>query len=299
MILSKICNYCENRFCDCLQGRLRIFYKCAIEVKNYIINTLLTLYNTSFCITGKWDQKNDFNKLCFYKFYEFSPNFNRCADFTGVYLSSSSLKYHVKVIHEGLVHECNICQARLRRRDKMRKHMLNKHGFDDQLNFTIVVEDQPPENIALCVICCKGHAPVDQHYECTTCGEQFIKISTRDRHMRSKHKAKEKKVKPEYDESNPMHCHACRKAIVSETYQIYHMDTQHVEKKDFYQCRFCDYRVKLRFPTCLLEHLRTHTGERPEKCSTCGQCFKTKKTLANHYKTHSNKRKTVVETLVK
>ena len=69
-------------------------------------------------------------------------------------------------------------------------------------------------------------------------------------------------VKVEYEAENPLHCHLCEKGISPEIYQLYHMDTAHVDRAEY-------------------------TGERPETCGACGKKFEDKETLMNHfYKTH-------------
>ena len=66
----------------------------------------------------------------------------------------------------------------------------------------------------------------------------------------------------EYEAENPLHCHLCEKGISPEIYQLYHMDTAHVDRAEY-------------------------TGERPETCGACGKKFEDKETLMNHfYKTH-------------
>jgi len=193
----------------------------------------------------------------------------------------------VKEKHD-VIHQCNICQTTLRRRDKMNKHLREKHPDDTMASYSTIFDTNPPKNRPACSVCGKVHSPVEDHFDCDLCTEKFSTEGSLNQHKIRTHKI-EQKHKPKYDASNPLHCHTCKKAIQSENYLIYHMDTQHVQKTEFYNCRFCNYKVKVKYPHSLLEHLRTHTGERPEKCTICGQCFKTKKTLTNHHKTHVKK----------
>ena len=199
-----------------------------------------------------------------------------------------SLKQHIRVSHEGMTYQCNLCTSRYTRRDKMKNHQKKKHSNNTEELFTLV-KDENILNISsrktpLCLECGKSHRKVEKHYSCELCANKFSQKQSLRNHMKETHKIKSEVNS--YEDNNPLHCHTCKKAIFSETYHLYHMDTQHVEKTEFYSCRFCDYKVKVKTPHSLLEHLRTHTGERPEKCNVCEQTFKTKKTLSNHHKTH-------------
>jgi len=51
-------------------------------------------------------------------------------------------------------------------------------------------------------------------------------------------------------------------------------------------CKFCG-RVCAK-PSVLQKHIRTHTGERPFPCTTCGLCFKTKSNLYKHCKSRTH-----------
>ena len=62
----------------------------------------------------------------------------------------------------------------------------------------------------------------------------------------------------------------------------------HQEKVRKHKCRFCDYNTYAK--PQLVEHERTHTGEKPEICSYCAQGFSSKKTLRNHERLHTGER---------
>jgi len=59
-------------------------------------------------------------------------------------------------------------------------------------------------------------------------------------------------------------------------------------KPSRHTCRFCG-RVCAK-PSVLQKHIRTHTGERPYPCTTCGLRFKTKSNLYKHCKSRTHSR---------
>ena len=198
------------------------------------------------------------------------------------------LKNHIRVVHEGIVHQCNICQAKIRNRDKMARHLKTKHANAEKSDFTKVVVSDPAQYQSPCSECNKVHGPVEKHFSCDICNDKFSRKGGLRNHMALIHKLT--KERPKYDESNPNHCHTCKKYLESETYKMYHLDTVHVEKVDYYDCRFCFYKTRVKYPHPLLEHLRSHTGERLETCIFCGNRFNAKSTLKNHLRLHTGEK---------
>ncbi|XP_061885548.1 zinc finger protein 40 [Entelurus aequoreus] len=61
---------------------------------------------------------------------------------------------------------------------------------------------------------------------------------------------------------------------------------QKPKKPGKYKCEYC-HRPCAK-PSVLLKHIRSHTGERPYPCVTCGFSFKTKSNLYKHKKSHAH-----------
>lgn len=51
------------------------------------------------------------------------------------------------------------------------------------------------------------------------------------------------------------------------------------------QCDYCDYTSPKRY--LLSRHMKSHSEDRPHKCSICNHSFKTLISLTNHVNTHS------------
>ncbi|KAI5629377.1 zinc finger protein 40 isoform X2 [Silurus asotus] len=61
---------------------------------------------------------------------------------------------------------------------------------------------------------------------------------------------------------------------------------QKMKKQGKYVCEYCNRACAK--PSVLLKHIRSHTGERPYPCVTCGFSFKTKSNLYKHKKSHAH-----------
>lgn len=61
---------------------------------------------------------------------------------------------------------------------------------------------------------------------------------------------------------------------------------QKTKKQGKYVCEYCNRACAK--PSVLLKHIRSHTGERPYPCVTCGFSFKTKSNLYKHKKSHAH-----------
>lgn len=107
---------------------------------------------------------------------------------------------------------------------------------------------------------------------CATCNKSFHHIL---RHMVEAHSAIER----------PFECFICRKTYKRFEHLKYHMVT-HGDKRD-YICHFCGDAFFSN--SHLRKHIfNRHTDIKPYHCSACGKCFKTRRSLTVHERTHQN-----------
>jgi len=195
-------------------------------------------------------------------------------------------KKHV-VLGDNQHYSCDVCLKMFYIKKNMKKHMKLIHGISNPKPET------PKEH---CNECGKEHAIIPgetDHFSCDSCDAKFHLKKNLQKHVRSTHSIGQQNEKPkvQYDSTNENHCHTCQKPFQTNTYLIYHTDTNHLpEKLDHFSCRFCGYKVKTQQRQCLLEHLRIHTDERPEICRFCGKGFRQRKTLINHERLHTGEK---------
>ncbi|XP_044523640.1 zinc finger protein 40 [Gracilinanus agilis] len=87
----------------------------------------------------------------------------------------------------------------------------------------------------------------------------------------------------------PMYNSAQVASIVNHSVeQMYNLilKDQKPKKQGKYICEYCSRACAK--PSVLLKHIRSHTGERPYPCVTCGFSFKTKSNLYKHKKSHAH-----------
>lgn len=80
-------------------------------------------------------------------------------------------------------------------------------------------------------------------------------------------------------------CPVCGKAFARSDGLRKHLSCYHGGMKPF-QCPVCQRSFKGHF----LQHLRTHTDEKPFGCETCGHCFAQRSQLKVHMRTHTGER---------
>ena len=90
----------------------------------------------------------------------------------------------------------------------------------------------------------------------------------------------------------PEKCSICLEQFPSYESFLFHVKENHpieyMSSMKLFKCPFCTYYSKSK--TSVLQHVRTHTREKPYKCGVCGKSFNQKAGVQQHMRSHSNEK---------
>jgi len=90
----------------------------------------------------------------------------------------------------------------------------------------------------------------------------------------------------------PEKCSICLEQFPDYESFLFHVKEKHpieyMSSMKLFKCPFCTYYSKSK--TSVLQHVRTHTREKPFKCGVCGKSFNQKAGVQQHMRSHSNEK---------
>ncbi|XP_034838824.2 zinc finger protein 468-like isoform X2 [Maniola hyperantus] len=234
-------------FCGIL-SKSRKYMNCHLGARHSII------YSCTLC-------NMEFRALPQYHWHYRSLHKTQICDYCGKkFHQKSGIEHHIRVKHTPAV--CHICKFEFKQKSYLEEHMLIKHQIKEERKKPIV------EELAYCVEC-------DLQFP----SEYFYK-----RHLEYAvaHRRRVREKVP---------CPDCGKIFSRKVYMVNHYKLVHVRKSQHY-CEQCDKHFINGFA------LRTHKkfvhekNEKPKNkiCDLCGRGFHTNRMLINHKRTHTGER---------
>ncbi|XP_075915036.1 uncharacterized protein LOC142908353 [Petromyzon marinus] len=136
--------------------------------------------------------------------------------------------------------------------------------------------------VGVCVLCLwddAGGVGVEvTRLPCPACNRQFICRSSLEHHVQKRHAPK--------PSNKSHHCDQCPYSTDRKSSLKIHQRT-HTGEKPF-KCTVCE-KAFAQLPD-LHRHQRTHTGEKPFKCTVCEKAFADPSTLHSHQRTHTGEK---------
>ncbi|XP_052872216.1 zinc finger protein 431-like [Anopheles cruzii] len=186
---------------------------------------------------------------------------HKCPHCPGKFALKSQLKDHIRTHTGAKPFMCKVCGKTFHTADILRTHM-QIHPFDARREASEATQStNATQNV---------HENKKKH-QCPHCSTAYAKEYLLKIHMRS------------HTGEKPFMCQVCSKTFYAARYLLRHMD---VHNKDQNQCPQCSRKFARK--SSLVEHIRTHTGEKPFTCKVCDKAFHTTNNLRLHMNNHVN-----------
>ncbi|XP_005094866.1 zinc finger protein 16 [Aplysia californica] len=182
----------------------------------------------------------------------------------------SSMKKHVKRIHEGVKpadrFSCEFCGLSFTHSCKLKLHLMKHTG-------------ERPFVCSLCGASYRENHQLSKHmkihsgqepFKCPICGQKFLQRSHMEGHVR-KHTGE-----------RPFSCPICSARFSLKGYLRDHMKTHDSNRERRYKCGVCGKAF-----TCsshMRSHERLHSGEKPHRCHICNTRFTKRSSVLKHLK---------------
>lgn len=193
-----------------------------------------------------------------------------CKDCGTGFVTRYRLKVHIKSMHAGGTHPCEVCGKIFSTTQKHKNHVNTVHKMMKRFKCT-----KCPERFAEYfrrqkhMVQVHGLAPLK--YKCNVCDKSFDRRYTLSRHMKRDHL-----------EERDYQCEMCSYKCFTKNELRVHMVKHNGER--IYECSVC--KKSYARKKTLKEHMRIHNNDRRFACAVCGQAFVQKCSLKGHLKTH-------------
>ncbi|XP_017485055.1 PREDICTED: zinc finger protein 708-like isoform X1 [Rhagoletis zephyria] len=236
--------------------------KCDISGKNLVDTSVISKIGATTHESGPtWDEVSSYCTSDM-------PNFCAGKDSN---CKTSNVKVQKEQISEAFstpTHSCNKCNKKFSQRRFLNRHLKRHEKWEEAKNMPV-----KPLN-------------TDERIQikCDICGRGFNKPESLHKHKQNHTDQLEGEEKKIYA------CDLCENTYSSKRTLAYHKQRRHFEGSSIAAptrlvCEFCN--KGFQFRAGLVDHLRTHTGEKPFLCSLCGKSFKSSGSMKQHLVRHS------------
>ncbi|XP_055842248.1 zinc finger protein 189-like [Episyrphus balteatus] len=186
---------------------------------------------------------------------------------------------------------CEVCDKWFVHRFRFDEHMKN-HQSDGEKAFPCSQCDKSYTNQGNMERHVRSAHKLERKFQCYECGASFGRADILKMHMFM------------HTDQRTIECKICQKKFKTNQSLHYHMRVhknkpvrvkkpkkdkpKSKSKSQIYLCDQCDKISRHR--TTHLNHMRTHTGDKPFKCSICDKAFRTTSARTNHELLHTDKR---------
>ncbi|XP_078601646.1 uncharacterized protein LOC144876341 isoform X1 [Branchiostoma floridae x Branchiostoma japonicum] len=234
------------------------------------------------------------------------------------FVSSSSLKFsgHMHLYHEReqwkFQVQCNFCKSTSKTEEDIKQHLFKNHGIRQKPldRFTLAQEVMSEPELFSCTLCnfvTKMKAKFEAHllvhytakmYQCKKCHKYFKTPQELSEHLATMHvDTRHNCDKCSYGTNlmsalkahmlthgkEEFKCRICRHTTDTKLGLKMHVSQQH-RYGNLYRCNTCGYLGKT--ANKLIDHIRTHTKEKPFSCKLCKYACSRQDNLAIHMRVH-------------
>ncbi|CAG5015827.1 unnamed protein product [Parnassius apollo] len=195
-----------------------------------------------------------------------------CEECGKSFVNKDSLIEH-QLIHKGIKnYECGQCGAKFRTRTQIKLHQGKHSDAKDYYCVECDVRFKSAHSLKQHLLKSLKHLDVQSlKYKCTRCDKRFVSQAALTHHSEIQHEG-----------VRPYRCPRCPAALASRASLAKHERAVHAGRRPppAHVCDTCG--RAFRGKSVLINHVRTHTGEKPFACGDCGRRFTQRTAMRTH-----------------